>query len=305
MSNKPLRTDVGRCRAGMAKLLTTAVVMTRKLERRLDVSAGWPEARAQIDVDADPTATLRIMGALLLRKARVHTIAVLRANESSNLHSLAVQMRPVLECAGQVVFFFHNTMIAPNLLMEPERAAEVVGNRLNADHYQTLRTRTKGKISPEELREVEAQAQEAAAAFFGAPKPKRHKGRRLDQSDKVATLEEGQKWYRYLSEHFTHGKVADWRGLSWRGGVMTIGRVEDEFAFLELMGYLANQVAVMNAHAALCPVAGDAGDADDRWERWVEPMLAQLRDVQQSSKALREAAFGGAEGEVDGRARPD
>ena len=113
----------------MAELLAKAVDVTRKLERRLDVTGGWPEATARIDLDADPAAVVRIMGALLLRKARVHTIAVLRANESSNLHSLAVQMRPVLECAGQVVFFFHNMMIAPDLLMAPERAAEVVGNR--------------------------------------------------------------------------------------------------------------------------------------------------------------------------------
>ena len=99
MSNKPSKADVGRSRAGMATLLTKAVEMTRKLERRLDVSGGWREARAQTDVDADPTATLRIIGALLLRKARIHTVAVLRANETSNLHSLAVQMRPVLKVA--------------------------------------------------------------------------------------------------------------------------------------------------------------------------------------------------------------
>ena len=108
----------------MAELLAKAVDVTRKLERRLDVTGGWPEATARIDLDADPAAVVRIMGALLLRKAHVHTIAVLRANESSNLHSLAVQMRPVLECAGQVVFFFQNMMIAPDLLMAPERAAE-------------------------------------------------------------------------------------------------------------------------------------------------------------------------------------
>ena len=276
--------------------------MTRELERWLDVSGGWHEDSAQTDVDADPTATLRIIGGLLLRKARIHTVAVLRANETSNLHSLAVQMRPVLECTGQVVFFFHNTMIAPNLLMEPEQAAEVVGNRLNADHYQTLRTRTKGKVSPEELREVEAQAQEAAAAFFGAPKPKRRKGRRLDQTDKVATLEKGREWYGYLSDHFSHGKVPDWRGLSWRGGVISIDRVEDEFAFLGLMYYLVNQVALMNASAALCPVARDA---DDQWDLWVEPALAQLRDVRQSSKALRDAALGGATGGVDASTRTD
>ena len=302
MSNNPSRDDVGSCRAGMAKLLAKAVVMTRKLERRMDVTGGWREASARIDFEADPAAALRVMAAHLLRKARIHTDAVLRANESSNLHSLAVQMRPVLECAGQVVFLFHNTMIAPGLSMEPERAAEVVGNRLNADHYQTLRARTKGKVSPEELRDAEAQAEEAAAAFVGAPKPKRGKGRRFSQEDKVATLEKGREWYRYLSNHFTHGKVPDWRGLSSRGGVISINRVEDEFAFLDPMDYLVKQVAVMNASAALCPVAADA---DDQWNRWVEPALAQLRDVQQSAKALRHAALGGATGGVDGSTRTD
>ena len=40
---------------------------------------------------------------LLLRKAQFHMIAVLRANKSSNLHSMAIHMRVVLECAAQVV----------------------------------------------------------------------------------------------------------------------------------------------------------------------------------------------------------
>ena len=302
MSNKPLSTDVARCRAGMAELLTKAVAMTRKLERWLDVTGGWREATARIDLDADPTATLRIMGALLLSKARIHTVAVLRANETSNLHSLAVQMRPVLECAGQVVFFFHNTIIAPKLQMAPERAEEVVGHRLNVDHYQTLRKGTTGEVSPEELREVEAQAQEAAAAFVGATKPKRRKARRFTQADKVAPLAKGREWYDYLSEHFNHGRVADWRGLSGLGGVISIARVEDEFAFLNLMAYLVDQVACMNAYAALCPVAGDA---NRQWIEWVEPTLAQLRDVRESSKALVDAAKVGATRGLDGNIRTD
>lgn len=238
----------------------------------------------------------------MLRKARIHTAAVLRANETRNLHSVAVQMRPVLECAGQIVFFFRNAVIAPDLLMSRERAAEVVGARLNADHFQTLRRRTKGRVTPEELREVEAQAQEAAAASVGAPKPKRHKGRRFDQADKVATLEGGRQWYRYLSEHFSHGKAADWTGLSWRGGVMTISTVESEVTFISLMSYLVEQVAVMNAAAALCPVAEDEGD---HWNRWIEPTLTQLRDVRQSSKALVDAVKVGATGGRDGNAGTD
>ena len=71
--------ETARYRAGMANLLAKSVAMTRKLERWLDVTGGYREARAQIDLDADPTATLRIMCAVLLRKARLHTVAVLRA----------------------------------------------------------------------------------------------------------------------------------------------------------------------------------------------------------------------------------
>ena len=293
MSNKPLGVDVARCRASMAKLLTKTVEMTCKLERRLDVTGGWREATAEIDIDADPAATLRIVGALLLRKARIHTVAVLRANETRNLHSLAVQMRPVLECAGQVVFFFQNAIIAPN--------AEKFGHRVNMDHYQTLIRRTKGKIKAEELREVETQAQEAAAAFVGATKPKRRKGR-LTMTDQVATLAKGPEWYRYLSKHFSHGRMADWRGLSWRGGVISIDTVEDEFAFLSLMSYLVDQVALLNAAAALCPVEKDE---NHQWQEWVEPTLAQLSDVRESSKKLVDAARVAATGGLDGSARTD
>ena len=105
-----------------------------------------------------------------------------------------------------------------------------------------------------------------------------------------------------MSEHFSHGKKADWKGLSWRGGVMTIASDESRFAFLGLMSYLVEQVAVMNAAAALCPVAEDE---EDSWNRWVEPTLVQLRDVRQSSKALVDAAKAGATGERRGNAGAD
>ena len=300
--SKPLRPDVARCRADMAKLLTETVAMTRKLERRLDVTGGWDEAIAQIDLDAEPGTTIGIGGALLLRKARIHTVAVLRANENSNLHSLAVQMRPVLECAGQVVFRFRTQFIAPDLLMSQEKAVAMLRTRVNADFYQTLRSRTRGRISPKKLRKMATKAEFEAAEEFGAAKPKRQKAWSLYQTDKVATRQGGQTWYHYLSEHFNHGKVADWRGLSGHGGVVSINRVEDEFAFMGLMSYLVEQVAQMNAAAALCPVKGDAGD---QWERWVEPALAQLSDVRESSKALMDAARAAATRGTDGSAQTD
>ncbi len=302
MSNNPLRTDVARCRAGMAKLLTNTIETTCKIERRLNVSGGWRESTAEIDINADPTAAIRIEGALLLRKARIHTNAVLRANESGNLHSLAVQMRPVLECAGQLVFRFRTLFIAPDVLMPMEKATAMLGTRTNADFYQTLRNRTKGRISAKELRKMATKAEAAVAKEFGAGTPKRQKSWRLNQADKVAHLAGGRAWYGYLSEHFSHGKTADWRGLSWRGGVISIDKVDDEFAFMGLMSYLVEQVAHMNAAVALCPVPGDTGD---QWDQWVEPALAQLSDLRESSKALIGAAQAAATRGMDGSARTD
>ena len=83
---------------------------------------------------------------------------------------------------------------------------------------------------------------------------------------------------------------------------MSIDKVEDEFAMLGMMAYLVEQVAQMNAAAALCPVKGDG---DDRWERWVEPTLAQLNDARESSKELRRVAKTAATRGNDGSTRTD
>ena len=302
MSNRQVRTDVARCRAGMAELLSQAVATTRKLERRLELTGGWPEARGGIDFGADPAATGRIIGGMLLHKARIHILAVLRANETSNLHSLAVQMRPVLECAGQVVFFFYTTIIAPDLLMPPERAMEAFGHRLNADFHQTFRRTTRGRISPGDLREMATEAQAAAAASFGAARPKKQKSWSLRQANKMTTLPRGREWYNHLSEHFSHATAADWRGVSSLGGVISMDMVHDQFAFLGFMDYLADQVARMNAAAALCPVAGEAGD---QWDRWVAPALAQQLDIRESSRKLVDAAIAALTRGRDGSARTD
>ena len=284
----------------MAELVVQAIATTRKLERRLDATGGRPEASARIDFGADPAVAFGIMGALLLRKARIHTDAVLRANETSNLHSLAVQMRPVLECAGQVVFMYQTTFIAPHILMSPESALATFGDRLNADYYQTFRRITRGEISAEELRETATEARAVVAASFGAAKPKRQKSWSLRQADKMTTLPRGREWYHHLSEHFSHATAADWRGFSWCGGVMSMDMIQDQLAFLGFMDYLVEQVGRMNAAAALCPVAGDARD---QWDQWVTPALAQQRDMRESSRTLVEAAITALTRERDGNAR--
>lgn len=60
------------------------------------------DAAARMRNDKDGFETMRAIVGSLAAKARLHVIACLRANNINNLHSLAVQMRPMLECAGQI-----------------------------------------------------------------------------------------------------------------------------------------------------------------------------------------------------------
>ena len=92
-------------RHGIAKLLSGLLVVAGEMERWLDVRVGKAEGWQKAVVEADRTGWERIMCSVLLRKARFHLVAVLQANETCNVHSVAVQMRPVLECVGQLAFY--------------------------------------------------------------------------------------------------------------------------------------------------------------------------------------------------------
>ena len=291
--------EVARHRAGMASLLEKTIETTGEIERRLDIEVESGEARSLTEArlgktkgdiasassfpETDPARVYRIISTLLLSKARIHTLAVLRANETNNMHSLAVQARPVLECAGQVVLIFHHLIIAPDVQMEPERAIDKVTSHLDADYYQTLIRATKGNVGHEELLQKITEAAEAAAKSFGMPIPERRKGKPMRQADKVAMLPGGKNWYDYLSKYFCHGD-ANWTGPSWQGGVGSMD-LTHELTFMGLMLYLVDQVAVMNAYASLCPVAGD--DAGGR----ADAALARLCKVRADSATLLNAAL--------------
>ncbi len=292
--------EVVRYRTGTASLLAESVEGTGEIERWLDIEevdgneAGslleaWlsdtQKSRASVKavLEDDPARIYQIMCALLLRKAQIHALAVLRANETNNVHSLAVQMRPVLECVGQVVFIFRHLIVAPDLLMKPERAVNTVTDYIGADYYRTLIGATKGSIGNEELRQTITAAAEAAAVSFGMPKPKVRKGRSLRQEDKVTALWGGKSWYDYLSEYFCHGD-ANWTGPSWQGGVGSMDMTH-EFTCACLIHYLADQVALMNAYASLCPIDGNgAGTRADA-------ALAKLHEVREASATLRNNAL--------------
>ena len=291
--------EVARHRAGMASLLEKTIEATGEIERRLDMEVESGEARSLTEAwlgktqedlasanslpESDPASVGRFISSLLLRKARIHTLAVLRANETNNVHSLAVQARPVLECAGQVVLIFHHLIIAPDVQMKPERAIGKVTSRVDADFRQTLIRATKGNLRHKELLKMISDAAEAAAMSFGMPKPKKRKGKPLRETEKVAMLPGGKNWYGYLSDYFCHGE-ANWTGPSWQGGVGSMDMTH-ELTCMGLMRYLVDQVALMNAYASLCSVAGDAADGR------ADAALARLCKVRADSATLWNAAL--------------
>lgn len=289
--------EVTRYRAGTASLLAESVEAAGEIEQWLDRGVDDGEAGSLLQAwvskpeeelssamtvpEDDPARLYRIICASLLHKARIHGRAVLRANKTNNVHSLAVQMRPVLECAGQVVRIFHHLIIAPRLLMEPERAGRLITDYLDRDYYDTLMRAMKDNTIHSKLLQTISEAAEAAAMEFGMPKPKVGKGKPLKQVDKVAMLSGGPGWYDHLSDYFCHGK-ANWKGPSWQGGVTSMDIIH-ELTCADMMGYLAVQVSTMNSYAYLCPVDGKV-DFD-------RAMAVQVRrrEVRQAVATLRSA----------------
>ncbi|MDE0080022.1 MAG: hypothetical protein OXO50_21055 [Caldilineaceae bacterium] len=276
--------EVARCRLGMANLLSNLVKETGEIERRLDIEVdegegvSKPEAW-QREIQKDPSSTFRLVCVQLLRKARIHALAALRANETLNVHSLAVQMRPALECAGQVVHIFHYLMIAPDFQMERERALGLLTDYLDADYYDTLMRYLKDNEIHKKLLQTISEAAAMAAMEFGMPEPKARKGKRLRQENKVEMLPGGKAWYDHLSMYFCHGE-ANWTGPSWQGGVGPMD-ITHQFACAGLMQQLVEQMARMNAYASLCPIddtpVGSRADA----------ALTKLREVMEAASAFR------------------
>ena len=277
-------TEIASYRTGTASLLARSISTTHDIERSLAADCAASELAGPSDLDADPVAPFRYQCTLLLRKARLHSHAAQRANAASNLHSLAVQMRPVLECAGQVVFTFDHLIIAPRRTPNPQRAEAELAGRINADYYDTIIRATKGRVGHEELLANIAGAEEAAAKSMGADTPPGRRAQRLQQTDKVTTLEGGEAWYAHLSKRFCHGE-GDLSGQTWHGGVASMNTWRDQLAFAGFLDYLVHQVNTMNAYAALCPTTG----GDDR-QAWIEATLERLREGRETTAALRSSA---------------
>jgi len=283
--------DVGRFRSGVANLLADVVNESSEIERTLsegqpirvllDEVQGIQRPASPSREDADRFQ--RIECALFLHKARIHLNAVLRADEAGNLHSLGVQMRPVMECAGQVVFII-GTLEVPHPEMGHDGAFEKVDEYLHADLYRTAIGSTRGRFGHDDLVEMFQSVEDELAASIGTPRSGSRARRSLRQEDKVAMLPGGKAVYAYLSEHFCHGETSG-DGATLRDNV-DIRTQEHELRRAHLMFWLVEYVALMNAHASLCSVPGTTA---------TKRMDAALARIAQVREAMAEIVSQGRE----------
>lgn len=282
-------TELGRYRSIMSKLVAGLIVLAKQMETCFPFPFGQAEPEQQDVVHDDGYDGLRTVYALLLRRMRLHAVAVLRANEACNVHSLGVQMRPALECIGQLA------LVMQKPILDPKKGLASVLSYMDADYYGTTIRATKGKIGPDQLLKHLASARqkskEYAARVAGRDlqfaddtNGQYGSGRKLRHIDKVAELVDGKSWYRYLSKHFCHGNPEDVRD-TWDGGVVSTDTTRDDVVCAWMMDYLANQMAVIIFYAALCPSDGQV--EEDR----VNDALAQLEGIRAKTKKHRDLAI--------------
>ncbi|MCY3486994.1 MAG: hypothetical protein OXH34_01010 [Bacteroidetes bacterium] len=264
---KQLVKKIAHYRSGMADLLEKQVGVVREKEKWLNVPLDDIEFLPPvIPHEGDPGAGLRVLCALLLRKARLHMIGILRANEKSNVHSMAVQMRPILECAGQIV------LNCRNLVIISKEGISIANRHSITDFHRTMISLTEGGFDYKSF-----------LSFFsestGIPLSKLRTAKKVFVNDRVKILEGGSDWYGYLSACFSHGK-ADWCGWPWDGGVGPRIDFLHEYTLASLMDYLVNQVAIMAGYATLCHMDLEELNAVSTW----------LHGIRATSKTLRDSA---------------
>ena len=175
----------------------------------------------------------------------MHINAVLRANKKSNLHSLAVHMRIVLECAAQVQSKANATAKG-----SPKELARVL-NESEYDFQYTITSLSRGEIERSQIRELLKSARlETGPDISKSPK-------RVTISDKISLLPDGEFWYIHLSKYFCKGDVSALRNNPFFGGVLAIDPELHELAFALFLDYLTEQVVKMLAGYGLLLIVID------------------------------------------------
>ncbi len=175
---------------------------------------------------------------LLITKAHIHLLTVRYANKKNNLHSLAIHLRVVLECAGQIVRKFNNfSNKNPNEFF------------IRVSEYQTIMHNMTGRIpnikdKKTHLSFVRNTAEDHRAGLASDLKVKIPKIR-WRSSEAVNHLEFGNGWYDHISRYFFHSGIEDLKSTSYTGGVLSNNRPFDTYMFAFFLDYLVHQSLVM------------------------------------------------------------
>lgn len=250
-------------RDAMSQALASLTQAMSENERRLNeqgLNAGLDELTTCELNSENALRSFRTTHALLLRKARLHISAVCWANRNDNLHSLAVQMRPALECAGQIADGMFLLVTGPGMPDSAMSDAREALERLDTYYYDTRIRESKGAISPQQLLAELKKIREEVGADES-------KGRIFRQENKVESLRDGKVWYRLLTRYFCHGE-SNFRGYPWQGSVTSTNTVMDDLAFAEFMAYMAEQASKM--------VLATTALSDDKWTLRVEAAFARV-----------------------------
>lgn len=200
-------------------------------QRRRELSSAWKD---------DPTSVFEVSMGLLVRRVCLHVTGALCAEQASNMHSLAAQMRPALECAGQIV----TTM--KDLVERGDSGRAAVISRTGADYHNTVTRLSQGQQDPEAL--LPDIAKKHLANY-----ETRLAKRRFDPQDTVKDLDDGKEWYDHLSRCFIHSDLTALKGYGFYGGVCSSDSVDDQIPLAYLLDYLTDQVLIMIRYAAMCP----------------------------------------------------
>ena len=222
-------------RGEMADALRTSLAFVERylslwgIDDRFDASTGM---RDNIDLSRGMRA---IVGALAAN-TRLHAIACLRANDMNNLHSLAVQMRPALECAGQIRIYMESVL---------EKRVDVLDRYFNSTYFQLVKHDSGGSVADKTILADIARADPTGQGRARKDRPYR-------MTDTVASLQHGREWYSHLSDCFYHSDIEHLDGPLYYGGVHCQNSVHDIAAFAHFLDYLGEQVALVTMSMALC-----------------------------------------------------
>ena len=190
---------------------------------------------------------------LLLHKALLHAKAAVAANHQDNLHSVAVQLRVVLECAARLQAIAN--------VMGPRKSSAVnqLHNAIEYDFANTTRILARNESANEGISRVIL----GVRREFGNQSKK--PPTRVVIRDLLSNLKDGPELYDFITDHFCKCRGDSLVRPSTLGGVIRPPREFESFAFGNFFEFLAGTLLFMflSYGLLLSSVDGDSRVFDD------------------------------------------